>query len=48
MLNDVVQGDLFRATIEVLGSESYDTQVGGNTTVPKFRIQTISRYGSTA
>jgi hypothetical protein len=47
MLANVVEGDVFKATIEVLGSESYDTQIGGNTTVPKFRLQTIAVYGST-
>jgi len=47
LLANVVEGDVFRATVEVLGSESYDTQIGGNTTVPKFKVQTISVYGST-
>jgi hypothetical protein len=46
-LADVVEGDLFQASVEVLGSFSYDTQIGGNTTVPEFRITKISVYGST-
>jgi hypothetical protein len=45
-LRDVVEKDLFKAYVEVLGSESYDTQIGGNTTVPKFRIERIAVYGS--
>ena len=47
MLANVVEGDVFRATVEVLGSESYTTMLGGETTVPKFRLQSISVYGST-
>jgi len=41
-----VQGDLFTAKVTVLGSYSYDTQSGGNTTVPSFQVDSISRYGS--
>lgn len=48
LLKDVVEGDVFRATIAVLGSKSYDTQIGGNTTVPLFQLRTIAVYGSTA
>ncbi len=44
---DVVEGDVFSAKVEVLGSESYDTQLGGNTTVPKLRVHQISVYAST-
>ena len=33
-LSDVVENDVFKATVTVLGSHSYDTQIGGNTTVP--------------
>jgi hypothetical protein len=40
-LADVVQGDLFVAEVTVSGSFSYDTQIGGNTTVPSFVIATI-------
>jgi hypothetical protein len=47
MLADVVQGDVFRANITVLGSYSYDTQIGGSTTVPLFQVDSISVYGHT-
>ncbi|MEV7012205.1 DUF4190 domain-containing protein [Streptosporangium sp. NPDC051022] len=46
-LSDVVKGDLFQVYVTVLGSFSYDTQMGGNTTVPSFRIDRIKVYGST-
>lgn len=47
MLDDLVEGDCFKAKVTVLGSDSYDTQVGGRTTVPKFGVDSISRYGHT-
>jgi hypothetical protein len=47
-LTDVVEGDVFMAVVEVVGSYSYDTQAGGNTTVPEFRVQRITRYASTS
>lgn len=47
LLTDVVEGDVFKATVEVLGSYSYDTQIGGNTTVPQFRVVKIDVYDST-
>ncbi|HEY3409386.1 MAG TPA: DUF2510 domain-containing protein [Propionicimonas sp.] len=47
MLGDLVEGDCFKAKVTVLGSESYDTQVGGRTTVPKFQVDSISKYGHT-
>lgn len=31
--------------VTVLGSYSYDTQVGGNTTVPSFIIAKVTRKG---
>jgi len=40
-LRDVVEDDEFRAEVTVLGSFSYDTQIGGNTTVPLLRIDRI-------
>jgi hypothetical protein len=46
-LADVVEGDLFKAKVKVVGSYSYDTQIGGNTTVPEFLITSVSVYGST-
>lgn len=46
MLADVVQGDCFEAKVTVDGSYSYDTQIGGNTTVPMFTVDAISVYGT--
>lgn len=38
----VVEDDLFSARVTVLGSYSYDTQIGGNTTVPQLNIDGIT------
>ena len=46
-LDKLVEGDCFKAKVTVLGSYSYDTQAGGNTTVPMFQVESISVYGST-
>jgi len=46
-LASIVEGDVFSAVVEVSGTESYDTQIGGNTTVPKFKVLAIEVYGST-
>jgi len=46
-LKKYVEGDLFTAKVTVLGAYSYDTQAGGNTTVPSFQVDSITRYGST-
>lgn len=46
-LAKLVEGDCFSAKVTVLGSYSYDTQVGGNTTVPLFEVDSIKIYGST-
>jgi hypothetical protein len=43
-LAKLVQGDCFAAKVTVLGSYPYDTQVGGNTTVPLFMVESISTY----
>jgi hypothetical protein len=40
-LEDLVEDDVFRATVTVSGSYSYDTQIGGNTTVPLFKVNKI-------
>lgn len=40
-LDNLVEDDIFTATVEVTGSLSYDTQVGGNTTVPQFKVLKI-------
>ncbi len=46
-LKKLVEGDCFKAKVTVLGSYSYDTQAGGNTTVPLFQVDSISVYDST-
>lgn len=46
-LAEFVQNDCFKVEIMVLGSFSYDTQIGGATIVPLFQIHSIARYGST-
>lgn len=46
LLADVVEDDLFEAKVIVGGSFSYDTQIGGSTTVPMFAIEDIKVYGS--
>ena len=40
-LNDLVEGDVFRASVTVLGKMDYDTQIGGNTTVPHLQVDSI-------
>ena len=45
-LEDFVEGDVFKATVTVVGSFSYDTQIGGNTTVPLLTINSIRRVGN--
>lgn len=40
-LTNLVEDDEFRATVRVVGSHSYDTQIGGNTTVPLLAIASI-------
>ena len=47
-LSDFVQDDVVLMRVTVLGSFSYDTQNGGNTTVPSFEVDRISRKGSCA
>lgn len=44
-LSDFVEGDIVVMNVTVLGSYSYDTQVGGNTTVPSFLVTKITRKG---
>ncbi|SCF16342.1 hypothetical protein GA0074695_3904 [Micromonospora viridifaciens] len=40
-LANLVEDDIFRAKVMVLGSYSYDTQIGGSTTVPLLRVDSI-------
>jgi hypothetical protein len=44
-LVNVVQGDLFVAEVTVIGSFSYDTQIGGSTTVPLLSLHSIAVTG---
>lgn len=47
MLADVVGGDCFVAKVTLGGSYSYDTQIGGSTTVPLFEVDVIEVYATT-
>ncbi|MEU9828522.1 hypothetical protein [Micromonospora chersina] len=40
-LENLVEDDIFRANVMVLGSYSYDTQIGGSTTAPLLQIDSI-------
>lgn len=45
-LSDYVTNDVVMMNVVSLGSYSYDTQAGGNTTVPLFSVDNISLQGS--
>jgi hypothetical protein len=45
-LDDVVQDDVVVMNVSSLGSFTYDTQIGGETTVPWFSVAKITRKGS--
>ena len=45
-LADFVQDDMVFMHVVSLGSYSYDTQAGGNTTAPLFQVDAISHKGS--
>lgn len=47
-LEDFVEDDIVVMNVVSLGSYSYDTQIGGNTTVPLFEVKNIHRKGSCA
>lgn len=42
-LRDVVEGDQFTARVRVLGGYTYETQLGGVTTVPELMVDKIER-----
>ncbi|MGO2124163.1 hypothetical protein [Glutamicibacter arilaitensis] len=42
-LDDIVAEDIVQITATVTGSLSYDTRIGGSTTVPKFQVVKIKR-----
>jgi hypothetical protein len=46
-LGDIVQNDLFQAEVVVTGSLSYETTLGGSTTVPQLTVVKITVIGST-
>jgi hypothetical protein len=48
LLKDVVRDDVVLMKVVSLGSFSYDTQAGGNTTVPMFEVNEITVQGSCA
>lgn len=45
-VSDLVEDDLFQANVQVLGSLSYDTQLGGETTVPNLSVISLKIIGS--
>ena len=46
ILANVVEKDLVTMYVEVAGAYTYDTQIGGTTTVPKFWVYIIKTTGS--
>lgn len=38
---DFITDDMVQMTVTALGSNTYDTQIGGNTTVPAFNVERI-------
>jgi hypothetical protein len=46
LLADVVEKDLFRAEVTVLGSYTYDTAIGGSSTAPKLQVTAIKVTGT--
>ena len=47
ILANVVEDDFVTMWVEVAGSYNYDTQGGGNTTVPQFKLNIVNVTGST-
>lgn len=45
LLREVVQGDLFKAEVTVLGAYTYETTLGGQLTVPKLQITKVDVIG---
>lgn len=46
LIADVLNGDVVKMHIEVIGSFSYDTQIGGNTSVPLVAVNIIEIVSS--
>lgn len=45
LFDDLVQGDIVRMHVQVLGAFTYDTQIGGSTTVPMMRVNVVEAVG---
>ena len=45
-LSNFLQDDMVFMNVTSMGSLTYDTQIGGSTTVPLFSVDVISRKGS--
>jgi hypothetical protein len=45
-ISDIVQDDIVKMYVEVAGSLTYDTTIGGSTTVPQFTVNIIKRIGT--
>lgn len=45
-LGDLIEEDVFSARVVVSGSLTYETQIGGETTVAEFDVETINRIGN--
>ncbi|QDP09779.1 hypothetical protein FNU77_08655 [Prescottella equi] len=43
LVADVVVGDILKMYVEVRGAYSYDTQIGGRTTVPRFSLNIVEQ-----
>lgn len=46
LLSNVVKDDFVEMYVEVAGALSYDTTLGGSTTVPEFKANIVNVYGS--
>lgn len=44
-LSKLVEDDVFRAKVVILGSMSYETQIGGETTVPALQVDRVKLLG---
>ena len=45
-VDDIVQGDIVKMYVEVKGSLTYDTTMGGSMSVPEFTVNVIKRIGT--
>ncbi len=42
-ISDIVEDDIVKMYVTVVGSYSYDTQIGGSTSAPQFKVNIIKR-----